>query len=206
MAFRYIWWSFFHHQEKNTIRQSSKILGIQTPVASCYRWEDNAMTLVFLSRGRQEKHPEYQKCKKVIESSVENFVPVVAVTKQKAVPSIEFSSAKGNLEREKEVEDTMLGMSEPFTEGLERYASSSTSTAWGDPKHAISRKTSWRQPPSVVTDPGRHTLAKETKSKKAIIGSEPRGNHNVFTHCMLDPKCEVSKKTKTTRARCRINL
>ena len=36
---------------------------------------------------------------------------------KKAVPSIEFSTAGGNLEREKEVEDTMLDPLEPLTEG-----------------------------------------------------------------------------------------
>ena len=35
---------------------------------------------------------------------------MVAMTKQKAVPSNELSQAKGNLEREQEVEDTMLDL------------------------------------------------------------------------------------------------
>ena len=43
---------------------------------------------------------------------------MVAVTKEKAVPSIEFSTAKGNLEREQEVEETMLDLLKSFTEGL----------------------------------------------------------------------------------------
>ena len=33
---------------------------------------------------------------------------MIAVTKQKAVPSIEFSTAKGNVAREQEVEDSHL--------------------------------------------------------------------------------------------------
>ena len=44
---------------------------------------------------------------------------MVAVTKQEAVPSMEFSTAKGNLEREQEVEDTMLELLQPFSQGLE---------------------------------------------------------------------------------------
>ena len=75
---------------------------------------------------------------KVIECSIESFVPVVEVTKKKAVPSIEFSSAKGNFEREKEVEDTLLDLLNPFTEGSEEHdASSSTPNAGGDPKHVV---------------------------------------------------------------------
>ena len=51
--------------------------------------------------------PRLSKGKKEIECCIEHFVPVVAATKQKVVPSIELSSSKGNFEREKEVEDTL---------------------------------------------------------------------------------------------------
>ena len=44
---------------------------------------------------------------------------------------------------------------------------------------------------SVVTDAGGDTLARDTKSKKGIIGSQPRGTHNVFTHYPQDHNCEV---------------
>ena len=52
------------------------------------------------------------------------------------------------------------------------------------------------EPPSVVHDAGGETLAKETKSKKGITGSQPRGNHNVFTQYPKHPNCEVCKKTE----------
>ena len=100
----------------------------------------------------------------------------------------------------------MLDPWEPFTEGPEEYdASSSTPTAGGAAKHeVVEEKTSLGDRNSlVVTVAGRETLAKDTKSKKGIIDSQPRGNHNVFTHYPKDPNCEVYKKT-TTRARCRI--
>ena len=42
---------------------------------------------------------------------------------------------------------------------------------------------------------GGDTPAKETKSKKGILGSQPRGNHNVFTRYQKDPNCEVCAKT-----------
>ena len=109
-----------------------------------------------------------------------------------------FPTAKGNLEREKEVKDTMLDPSEEYD------ASSSSPTARGAAKHAVvEEKSLGDQISSVVTDAGADALAKDPKSKKGIIGSQPRGNHNVFTHCPKDPNCEVYKKT-TTRARCRI--
>ena len=79
---------------------------------------------------------------------------------------VELSTAKGNFERENEVEDTM-------SEGLEvREASSSTPTAWGDPEHdVVEEKSIDDKLPSVVTNAGVDTLAKETKCKKGNIGS-----------------------------------
>ena len=69
---------------------------------------------------------------RVIECNIEKFVPIVAENKPKAVQSIEFSTAKGNLKREQEVGDTMLDLSQPLTEGLqERNTSSSTPKAEG---------------------------------------------------------------------------
>ena len=113
--------SSLNHREK-TIRQSSTILDIQAAtgievsdtrgkvyikglgahlcthvvkdspsVPSLGRPSTN---LVILIRGRQEKLPDYQKGKNVIECNIEHFVPMVAVTKQKAVPSIESGTAK----------------------------------------------------------------------------------------------------------------
>ena len=51
----------------------------------------------------------------------------------------------------------------------------------------------------VVTDAGEDTLANDTKSKKCIIGSQPRGTHNVFPHYPKDPNCEFYKKTSLRR-------
>ena len=63
------------------------------------------MSLIILTRGRRES-PRMSKGKRVIECNIEHFVPMVAVTKQKA-------------------EDTMLDLIQPLAEGLEeRYASS----------------------------------------------------------------------------------
>ena len=87
----------------------------------------------------------------------------------------------------------MLDPLEPFAEGPEEYdASSSTPTARGAAKHAVVEENSLRDKISlVVTDAGRETLAKDTKSKKGFTGSQPRGNHNVFTHHPKDSNCEV---------------
>ena len=73
-----------------------------------------------------------------------------------------------------------------------------------DPKHVDEEKPLYDKLPSMVTDAGRDTLAKETKSKRGILSSQPRGNHNMFTHFPKDPDCEICMKTNTTRARCRI--
>ena len=84
----------------------------------------------------------------------------------------------------------MLDLLKPFTEELqERDASSSNPTTRGDPKHEVVKEQSLDETlPSVATDAARDTLAKDTKSKKGIIGSQPRGNHNVFTHYPEDPQ------------------
>ena len=99
----------------------------------------------------------------------------------------------------------MSDLLKPFTEGLEEHdASSSTPNAGSDPKQTLKEKPLDDKLPSVVTDAQRDTLAKDTKSKTGIIGSQPRVNHNVFTHYPEDPNCEVCKETNTTRATCRI--
>ena len=72
----------------------------------------------------------------------------------------------------------MLDPLEPFTEGPEEYdASSSTPTAGGaamrevEENHLLVIKFL-----RLSTDAGEDTLTNDTKSKKGIIGSEPRGN------------------------------
>ena len=159
------------------------------------------MNLVVLFRGRQEKLPDYQEGRKVIDCNIDFFVLSVAVTKQKAVHSIDFSTAKGNFEREKEVEDTMLDLLKLLREGLqERAASSSTPAAGGHRAHGVVEEGSPSEKlHSVSTDAGRDALAEERYPR-----FQPRGNHNVFTHYRKDPKWEVCEQTKSTRARCRI--
>ena len=57
-------------------------------------------------------------------------------------------------------------------------------------------------PPSVVTDTGGDTLAKDTKSKEGIFGSRARGCRSVLTHSPKISNVTVCKVTKSTRARC----
>ena len=64
----------------------------------------------------------------------------------------------------------------------------------GDPMRLIKEQPLEDKLRSVFTDAGRETLAKETKSMKGIIGSQPRGNHNVFSHYPKDSNCEVKNK------------
>ena len=92
----------------------------------------------------------------------------------------------------------MLDLLQPFTEGIEERDASS-STARGGPKHeVVEEQYIDEKPPSVATNPERDKMAKDTKSKKGIIVSQPGGNHNVFTHYLKDPNCGVCKKTRTT--------
>ena len=59
--------------------------------------------------------------------------------------------------------------------------------------HVVEDKPLEDKPPSVVTDAEGDTLAKETRSKKGIIGSQPRENHNVFTHSFIIQKIPIVK-------------
>ena len=137
VALRYIWLDNLLWIVNRSIRQSSKILDIQTAngvvvsdtQATVYIKELGASLWVHLVEdspsvllGRlcnelgysywwpSGETPRLSKSEKAIECSIENFVSVVAVSKHKAVPSIEFSSAKGNFERDHGVEDAMLDL------------------------------------------------------------------------------------------------
>ena len=69
----------------------------------------------------------------------------------------------------------MLELLMPFTERLKEYdTSTATPNAGGGPQHVVEEKPLDDKLPSVVTDAGRDTLEKETKSKKGIINSQPR--------------------------------
>ena len=97
-----------------------------------------AMSLVILSRGCQEKFPCYSKVRK---------------WSNRVAPSTDFSSAWGNFEREREVEDTVLDLLQQVTEGMEEYnASSSTPNAGSDEAWSCRRKPLDDKLPSVVTD------------------------------------------------------
>ena len=117
---------------------------------------------------------------------------MVAVTEQEALPSIEFSTAKGNREREQEAEDI-----NQLHKDWKKEMHLPLPTARGEPTREVVEEQSHDEKlPSVVTDAGGDTLATDTKSKKGILGSQPRGNHNVFTCHPKDPNCEVCKKTQ----------
>ena len=84
----------------------------------------------------------------------------------------------------------MFDLLKPLAEGLEvKYASSSTPRARSDSKHGVVEEQGMAEKlPSVVTNAERDTLARDTKNRKGIIGSQLRGNHNLFTHYPEDPK------------------
>ena len=209
--------SSLNHKEKKTTRQSSNILDIQTARSTSRNFDASqwihllkySPSLSSFRRLCNERGhsctwptgnaPILSKGEKVTECNIENFVPLVAVTKQKTVPSFEFPSGK------KRSGGHNVGSVGAIYRRLEEHdASSSTPTAGGAAKHeVVEEKSLGDKISTVVTDAGGDTLAKDTKSKKGIIGSQPRGTRSVYTHFPKDPICEVCKKT-TARARCRI--
>ena len=82
----------------------------------------NAKNLGVLFHSRHLKLLVNQQARTRSNAVSANFVPVVAVTKQKATPSIEFSTARGNFEQAKEVDDTLWYLLQPYT-GLEEQDS-----------------------------------------------------------------------------------
>ena len=110
--------------------------------SQCYRWEDCAINLVILIRGRQEELPELRLhgCSYQTEGST-----IHGILHSQGTPW------------EQEVEDAMLHLLQPFTEGLEeRDASSPTPTAGSDPTHEVAEEQSRGEKYfSVATDAGR---------------------------------------------------
>ena len=117
------------------------------------------MSLVLLVRGRQEKLTDYVK-ERMSNAASKTSSPWWQSPNTKAVPSIEFSSAKESVEREK-VEDTMLDQFQTKTEGSEeeRDASPSTTKARSDLVHIFEVQ----QLLSIAADMGGGTLVKEIK-------------------------------------------
>ena len=97
-------------------------------------------------------------------------------------------------ERRQEAEDVLLKLHNPFTEELEeRDASSSTPTGRGDLTHEVVEEQSHDEKlPSNAFDTVWGTLTKDIKSKKSIIVSQSRENHNAFTRS----NCEIYEKKK----------
>ena len=57
-----------------------------------------------------------------------------------------------------------------------------------DPKHEVVEEQSLDEKlPSVLTDAEGGTRATDAKSEKVIVGSQPRGNHNMFTFFRMIP-------------------
>ena len=154
------------------------------------------MNLVTLFRDGREKLPDKKNGKRGMECNIENFVPMVAVTKQKAEPSIEFSTAKGNLEREQEVEDTMLDLLQPHLQ--KDWKNEMHLRQLRQPTHEVVEEQSRDEKlPSVVTDAGGERYSgKDTKKKKGIIVCQPRRHHNVFNHYPKDPNCRFVRRQR----------
>ena len=105
--------------------------------------------------------------------------PFVQLPNRQHYHPLNSRQPKGNLQREQEVEDTMLDLLQPFTEGLEERGVSSSLRQLGVTLRMKLSKNSlmMRNFPRLPPD----TLANDTKSKKGIIGSQPREDQHVST-------------------------
>ena len=94
--------------------------------------------LVVLSFGNWPSggFPRLSEGKRVIECSIENFVPVVAVTQHRVCPSVDFSPASGNC-----------------SPRVEDPSASSSATGYCE-QGAEYKKVTDKKPPSKVTDAG----------------------------------------------------
>ena len=139
----------------------------------CHRREDFAVCLVIVIRGHQEKLPRLSNGKKVVECSIETVVPVVAATKHKAVPSIEFSSTKGNFGARKRSGRDHVGSVQAIHRGIGSVRCIfHNSKGWWWPKACCSRKKLLdHKVPSVAADAGGEN---DTKRKEGIIGSKTK--------------------------------
>ena len=215
-------------KDKNTIRQSSNIQHVQTANSivvsdtsatvhvkelgaflQVHRVEDSPSVpslwtlcndLGYSDSWRSGETPRLSNCKRWSSALSKTSSPWWQLPTYKCSPSVGSSSSKGNSKREAEVEDAMLDVSELFTEGVEEDDGLlSTIKARGAHMHGIDEQPLEDKLPSVVTDAGGDTLARETKSKKGTIGSQPTGNHTVFTLYLTDPMCWVWKMSTTTQ-------
>ena len=130
-----------------------------------------------------------------------NFVPVIAVTKQQVVPTKVNPTTEDDFSPdEKKTEDTILELLKSFTEGLDIPRSSAI--AGCNPEQSAEAHSKNAKSSSVATDTMRDTLTSKLHENMSIIGSHPKGSHNLFTHYPKDPNCDVYRRTKSSRVRC----
>ena len=91
-----------------------------------------------------------------------------------------------------------------------RTTTTNSRTALGKRGAMTNQTTTWTRRPTQMMRclPRWHPMRAETpqrvnsKISRFIIGSHPKGCHNVSAHCPKDPNCVVCKLTKSARARC----
>ena len=164
----------FNQRQKKTIRRSSEFLDIQTAIgiviSDTRAQKSTSRSLTPRARlfwyVAVRRNSRLSQGKKVLERSIENFLSVVAVTEQKAA-SVGSSSAKGDFERENEVED--------------HVGSVKTPKAGSDPTHIIAEQLVEDKPPSAGTD-----TTKILRQKKPRVRKESSiPNQEEITMCSL---------------------
>ena len=128
--------------------------------------------------------PRLSKGKKVVERSIENFVPMIAVIKNKKLyHPLNSRPPKDTLSEKKKLRTPCLicwshqRKDEKKTMYLLELQMLAVISSVFFEKTLLEDKSLL-----VFVDAGGHILAKETKSKKGIIGLQPKGSHNMVTH------------------------
>ena len=142
----------------------------------CYRWEDNAINLVVLIRGRQEELPELRLhgCSYQTESSTIHWILDSQGTPWARTRSGGHHAGSATTIYRRTGRTRCL-FPQPRQLGVTLRMKLSQN-------NLMMRNFPWLPPMWWET-----TLAEDTKSKKGVIGSQPRGNHNVFTHYPKGP-------------------
>ena len=132
----------------------------------------------------------------------ERIVLAFAVIKQKVAPSI----AKEDLEREEEMENTMLDLAKKFRWSTTMTRIFSDAECWRRLWAQSRRRGCFRRKTSLRCNRCGKRHPRKRNHKNGIIGFHPRRNHNVFIQYPTDHNWEVCKKMKETRTWCKMNL
>ena len=147
-----------------------------------------AMSKVILDRARQEKLPDYEKVRKSSNAASKTSSPWWQLLNRMQYHPLNSRQPENTLsDKKKEVEGTMLALVKTFTEGLEEYSVFLNPKRWGDPEHVVEEKPLDDKLPSVVSDAGGDTLAKEPRVRNvsSVLKRRPQCVHSLSERSQL---------------------